>query len=181
TGQEMIVWGGQQPNNMAESTGAAYDPQTDTWRELAHAPVSGYFRHSAVWTGQEMIVWGWVQQSTAAPPENETAAYDPISDEWRMLSPAPFEGDRTGNDVGGQAAVWAGTMMLGWSGTLDDAGPLVLAFDPDTDQWHRLAAAPAPEWYHPRLAWTGTSLLVRGVPVDPDNSGAQLHFGDDQQ
>lgn len=181
TGQEMIVWGGQQANNRPESTGAAYDPNTDTWRVLAPAPVSGYFRHGAVWASHEMILWGWVHGSTTAPPENETAAYDPATDTWRMLSPAPFEGERSGDWVGGQAATWTGNMMLGWSGTLDDAGPLVLTFDPAHDTWTRLSPAGAPEWYHPTMVWTGSQLLVwggphQGVTDGPDISGAQLRF-----
>lgn len=56
TGSEMIVWGGSNAN-----TGQAYNPVTDTWRQLdvVNAPVlpGG---HTAVWTGHEMIVWGGI-------------------------------------------------------------------------------------------------------------------------
>jgi N-acetylneuraminic acid mutarotase len=50
----MIVWGGSNAN-----TGQAYDPITDTWRQLdvVNAPAAPG-GHTAVWTGHAMIVWG---------------------------------------------------------------------------------------------------------------------------
>jgi N-acetylneuraminic acid mutarotase len=54
SGGEMIVWGGSNAN-----TGQAYDPVTDSWRQLdvVNAPAARS-RHTAVWTGSTMIVWG---------------------------------------------------------------------------------------------------------------------------
>lgn len=179
TGEEMIVWGGQQANNPPVTSGAAYDPEDDSWRELSPAPVTGFFRHSAVWTGEEMLVWGWVHGT--AGQENETVAYDPAGDEWRELSPAPLDPPRPGEWVGGQSAVWVGSMLLAWSGTLDEDGPLALALDPDADQWTRLAQTPTPAWYHPQVVWTGSALVVWGGGGDDLGSrplgGAELRFG----
>src|ERR1041385_8698128 len=41
------------------TTGALYDPKTDTWTSLSNANAPpGRFEHSVVWTGSEMVVWG---------------------------------------------------------------------------------------------------------------------------
>ena len=179
TGEEMIVWGGQKANNAPVSSGAAYDPATNSWRQLSAAPVTGFYQHSAQWTGDEMLVWGWVHGTTGQ--QNETAAYDPATDRWRALSPAPLDPPPSSEGVGGQSAVWAGSMLLAWSGTLDDRGPLALAFDPAQDRWVRLAEAPTPAWYHPEVVWTGSSLVVWGGDGDdfgsPPLGGAELRFG----
>jgi N-acetylneuraminic acid mutarotase len=54
TGEEMIVWGGEDTN-----TGGRYDPRTDVWTPTttAGAP-TGRSLHSVIWTGKVMIVWG---------------------------------------------------------------------------------------------------------------------------
>src|SRR5260221_6371755 len=59
TGKYMLVWGGEDPTTSTKSTGARYDPATDTWTPLSttNAP-SKRFQHTAVWTGTQMIVWG---------------------------------------------------------------------------------------------------------------------------
>ena len=96
----------------------------------------GFYHHSAVWTGDEMIVWGWVHGTTGE--ENEAAAYDPATDTWRTLPPAPLPPARPCECNGGQSAVWTGDRMLAWSGTLDVDGPLMLSLDPATGEWQRL-------------------------------------------
>lgn len=181
TGEEMLVWGGQAANNPPVDTGAAYDPASNSWRELASAPASGFFRPSAVWTGEEMLIWGWMHESSGQ--ETETVAYRPDTDTWRELSPAPLDPPPPAAGNGGQSAVWAGNVMLAWTGTLDADGPRALAFNPDTDEWTRLSRAPTPALYHPKLAWTGDRLLVWGGPANtaehPQPNGAQLRFHTD--
>jgi hypothetical protein len=57
----MIAWGGEED---PDGVGAAYDPETDTWRPLSatNRPEPRAW-HAAVWTGREMIVWGGVANS----------------------------------------------------------------------------------------------------------------------
>jgi hypothetical protein len=60
TGSEMIAWGGGTIDSpLLFSSGARYDPVTDTWQQMSTsgAPSGGYL-HTAIWTGSEMIVWG---------------------------------------------------------------------------------------------------------------------------
>lgn len=67
SGSEMLIWGGCKPsvNNHCNTIGGnstapggAYNPSTDTWREIPPPPISGRTKHTAIWTGTEMIIWG---------------------------------------------------------------------------------------------------------------------------
>ena len=57
TGNEMIVWGGEDSNFKVTNTGGRYNPSTDSWTATSvnNAPAARDF-HTAVWTGNEMIV-----------------------------------------------------------------------------------------------------------------------------
>ena len=62
TGDSMVVWAGEEnpPANggARTSTGAIYDPATDSWTPTTMVDVPcARFWHTAVWTGTEMIVW----------------------------------------------------------------------------------------------------------------------------
>jgi hypothetical protein len=85
TGEEMIVFGAAlDGNNHADTetaVGVAYDPASDTWRELPPSDFSPQ-AHSAAWPGSgEMIAWDYEQAS---------AAYDPGTDRWRTLDRVPL-------------------------------------------------------------------------------------------
>jgi hypothetical protein len=86
SGEEMIVFGAAlDGNNHAETetaVGAAYDPETDTWRELPASDLSPQ-AHTTAWPGAgEMVAWDY---------EHASAAYDPASDAWRTLGRVPLE------------------------------------------------------------------------------------------
>ncbi len=58
TGDEMIVWGGQQ-GDVPVATGARYLPAADRWCPLPArgAPVARR-DHAGVWTGDALVIWG---------------------------------------------------------------------------------------------------------------------------
>src|SRR5438876_439290 len=62
TGNEMIVWGGNDndgPPPQYFNTGGRYNASTNSWMATTIANVpSARASHSAVWSGSEMIVWG---------------------------------------------------------------------------------------------------------------------------
>ena len=61
TGTEMIVWGGFVGDDIRTYDGAAYNPNTDTWRMLPTVPFSmggGVTIMTMVWTGDEAVVNG---------------------------------------------------------------------------------------------------------------------------
>ncbi|HEY9476045.1 MAG TPA: hypothetical protein VIS06_19625, partial [Mycobacteriales bacterium] len=82
TGREMLLWGA--------AIQAAYDPVTNHWRRLTALPPGpgqiGPGGHVMVWTGRQMIIWGGCCGGTEAGG----AAYDPATDSWRRLPPAPL-------------------------------------------------------------------------------------------
>ena len=57
TGNEMIVWGGEDGTQFALNTGGRYDPGSNTWTATStiNSP-DGRYVHTAIWTGSEMIV-----------------------------------------------------------------------------------------------------------------------------
>jgi len=105
TGTEMIVWGGyENMSNVAGNSGAAYNPQTDTWRPIPNCGASARAGHTAVWTGSEMIVWGGSDANTGQ-------AYNPVTNSWRQLAVVNAPSARWGH-----RAVWTGTTMIVWGG-----------------------------------------------------------------
>ncbi|CAN5515229.1 hypothetical protein BH24ACT26_BH24ACT26_14370 [soil metagenome] len=111
TGDEMVVFGALLDNNNASRTdhavGLAYDPESDSWRELAPSQLSP--QASAIaWTGSEVIAWDYGLRA---------AAYNPTKDRWRSLPDVPlksYECYPASVDIGsfvmawfcGQAALW---------------------------------------------------------------------------
>jgi hypothetical protein len=133
TGAELLVWGGAE--GQPTSSGAAYDPDADTWREMEDAPAA--VQQQAVWTGREMIVW-------------DGAAYDPVSDAWRMLPPAPVE------QLGTTKALWTGREVVVVTGPADK---VAAAYDPAADTWRRLPDLPR-TGNLTGAVWTGEEIVV---------------------
>ncbi len=113
--------------------------------------------HTALWSGQELLVWGGdIGQSS---PSAGGTAYQPLSDQWRVLSPLNAPSARSGH-----SAVWTGTEMILWGG----ATPGGYAtgggrFDPASQNWSALPTAGAPTGRQgPAVAWTGSRMIVWG-------------------
>jgi len=82
TGTEVIVAGATSDPGVTiagDVEGVAYDPETNSWRELPQAPVHSQATDAA-WTGAELVV---VDYSATA------AAYDPATNSWRELRDLP--------------------------------------------------------------------------------------------
>ncbi len=76
TGQEVLVFGsllnGKNRADTPTSVGAAYDPATDTWRELPPSALSPQAT-SAVWVDDRMVAWDY---------EVHSQEYDPARNAW---------------------------------------------------------------------------------------------------
>jgi len=131
TDREVVVWGGD---------GAAYDPETATWRTLSPAPLSaGSEPPIGVWTGDEVVILR----------DQAAAAWDPDTDAWRVLP------DAVTGRVG--AAVWTGTEIV--------TVPGPAALDPATGTWRDLPPPPAgieSLGQGSVIRWTGGEVLVVG-------------------
>ena len=164
TGTEMIVWGGRNfGQNLWFNTGARYNPTTDTWTPTsvgANVP-GGRYRHTAVWTGTEMLIWGGLNGQFPGP--TAVGRYDPGTDTW-TTSPA---GANTPSSRNGHSAVWTGTEMLVWGGTVIGPGTKTNTggrYDPATNTWSATSTGtnvPAARSGHTGL-WTGSELIVWG-------------------
>jgi hypothetical protein len=89
SGRELIVWGGTTTpagNSGGRADGAAYNPETNTWRRLALSPLSAGIT-SGVWTGSE-VLYGPTRSGNANGMIASTtaASYDPSTDTWRRLT-----------------------------------------------------------------------------------------------
>ncbi len=164
TGEEMIVWGGTYSLSdnccpCVKSDGARYDPETNSWTVISNsgAPRSRV-EHTAVWTGSEMIVWGGRYNSEDTPqsgcldvnPIETGARYDPATDVWLPVSPAPdAEYDHS--------AVWTGAEMIAFG---QGGG---LRYFPSTDIWQMLDSAGEPPGRTETTAvWSGNEMVVWG-------------------
>ena len=57
TGTELIAWGNATDSLDGPAIGMAYNPATDSWRELTPGPGRRQ-QPAAVWTGSELLIWG---------------------------------------------------------------------------------------------------------------------------
>lgn len=172
TGTEMIVWGGY-AGRQNFNDGAAYDPTTEQWTVLPPSPLLAVSGPLSVWTGTEMLIFGGGSDT----PIDQGAAYDPTTDTWRTLAPIPAA---LGDDVttSGSYAVWTGSEMLVWgffgdgSGTHGGGSLDAAAYDPSTNAWTVLTAAPVQTPMFGTAVWTGTEMIVWGQDNVPDVAGA---------
>jgi hypothetical protein len=153
TGSKMLVWGGLTSTGVT-STGAIYDPVTDSWTpmSMANVPVARH-SHSAVWTGSEMIVWGGFSNTY----ESTGGRYDPARDEWTAL---PF------STIKGRArhgAVWTGSDMVVWGGS-NGIGPIGdgSRYSLGANAWTNLPAGGPSARFNFTAAWTGSSFVAWG-------------------
>jgi hypothetical protein len=113
------------------------------WIRIAASPLGPREAATAVWTGQEVLVLGGDTSPcppTAScvqptdPPPRDAAAYDPVSDTWRLLADPPVS-------LGyAQPVVAGGTVYVL---TRSDQGAVsVLGYDPKADRWSDPAPPP---------------------------------------
>ena len=177
TGVEMVVWGGFESSDEPGAAlgyvahGAAYDPNADGWRLIPEAPIEGRDRPVAAWTGRELVVWGGYRDGgSRARWLADGAAWDPATDQWRELPPAPagtLGTDAVGGWTGDRFVVVTSTSAASW--------------DPATDAWTSLEAAPVRQgWRTAAIAdgrlviiafGDGASAQVEGAVLDPGTGG----------
>ncbi|HEX7043548.1 MAG TPA: Ig-like domain-containing protein [Burkholderiales bacterium] len=175
TGTEMIVWGGQGSGTYL-GDGKRYNPETDSWGDLAvggSAP-SARSNHTAVWTGTSMVVWGGTD---SLQQWNDGRIYTPPSGtgsgSWATIPPP---GGLSPREL--HTALWAPDRneMIVWGGR---SGVFLLfntgaRFNPATGKWlsTRTEGAPSGRVDHTAV-WTGREMIVwGGNDGTPRNDGA---------
>jgi hypothetical protein len=169
TGSELLVWGGYtdfDETNPAAS-GLLFDAAELTWRPTAPAPLEPRALMGSAWTGSELLVWGgWSGRYGYEFAEgflDDGAAYDPASDSWRVLPPAPI-------DARAPLSVWTGREMLVWGTAVrvEDRPRDGAAYDPATDSWRPIAEAPI-ELTDATAMWTGSEMIAFGAALHGGN------------
>jgi hypothetical protein len=145
------------------------------WRALPVLPAGQLApreRAAVVWTGRQLVYWG----GASHPPVRaraDGAAFDPATNRWATLPPAPEGQWHLEGDDG--VAVWTGREVLVWGGmTIPDPvrAPNLgtrargVAYDPARRSWRRLPAPPLQlRWVSGNqwVVWTGRELLAGGV------------------
>jgi hypothetical protein len=163
----LVVTRGSERNSPASS-----DFAHGTWDVLVAGPATGMDSATAIWTGKELILWGRnaVGAQVIAP---EPAAYNPRTGYWRRLNPPVSPSIQP---------VWTGREMIVWTGIgptdfgLGGAVPGA-SYDPVSDSWRTISAAPVQPTQGSTAVWTGRQVIVVGAvpkcndtancPIDP--------------
>ena len=132
-----------------------FDLGSGDWTATPVSPVGVV--GSAVWTGTEAIF----------PVSG--LSYDPETQSWGRLPPAPLE--RRGG-----ASVWTGSEVIVWGGrdrrfAAERDGA---AYDPATGTWRQIEPAPIPLNLFD-LVWTGKEAIAFGAELDGRNIAESSH------
>lgn len=160
------VWTGREAIHPVGGT--AYDPVSESWREVASFPLSPSGRYNVFWTGSEVLVWGIAcPQGTpgeALPCNMEGAALNLNENLWQIL---PASGLTWGTYV----TVWSGEELIAWGGDpeVNRVGGKELAafvggaaYDPNTDSWRKLPSSPLTDRVPAAGTWTGSEMIIWG-------------------
>jgi hypothetical protein len=161
TGRELISWGGGCCGD-SSSQGAAFNPDSDSWRRLASSPLAASQHAVGAWSGRELIMFVSGLDPDGKPIEGaaRAAAYNPATDTWRRIAAPPEI--RT-------SAVWDGDEIFLVGGTNPQGNPAAVgyAYNPATNRWRRLPAMKRGS-AQAVAAWTGRQLLVFGGETTPN-------------
>lgn len=169
---ELIVVGGERGGFERLRDGAAYDPEARQWRSITDVPPTVHRAAPAVFVGGRMTLWGGMGDESEGGVFAEGAAYDPTTDEWSDLPPAPIQ-PRTGHTV-----TASGDSMIVWGGGDDDASQTYAdgaVYRPATNSWTPVDEAPIAGRGGHSAVWTGEELIVWGGRAGAD--GTELADG----
>ena len=136
TGTELLVFDRGEP-----ARNYAYDPEADTWRQLADSPL------------REQWVAAWADgQAVVGDRKEGMAAYDLATDTWRSLPDIP--GGRILDSLD-----WTGEVVLAVTSGNQRSRPWITMLDPAIDRWTKPDKGPLDGrgW---GAEWVGDRLLV---------------------
>ncbi len=163
TGSELIMWGGG-GDDYVTADGYAFDTNSREWRPIPDGPLSARSEPASAWTGRELLIWGGRTECCDGSTTlmGDGAAFDPTTETWRPLAPAPIE-------ARSPFSAWTGDELLVWgSQDRDVRYSDGAAYNPATDTWRRIADGPI-EITDGTAAWTGNEMLVFGAALHGGN------------
>lgn len=172
TGEHLVIWGGYvytgYSDEVPEADGFIFDAREGTWEQMAPSPLGPRAVPASEWTGNELLIWGgWDNGSDSIVGFlDDGAAYDPTTDSWRRLPPAPLS-------ARAPLSVWTGQEFIVWGTHVRVNKPPRdgAAYDPLANTWRPIADAPI-DLTDATAAWTGREMIV---------FGAALHGGNDSE
>lgn len=144
TGTEFIVWGGfHYPSLVPTSTGARYNPTTNTWNTIA-APTSSQIAR-AVWTGTEMIIFC---------DDDKLLRYNPNTDTWTQTT-RPFCSSAAISSL----LVWTGTEAIYYGKPTGGQNAVMYKYNPNSNQFITCNTLNAPNIFFMDAIFTGKHVL----------------------
>lgn len=164
TGDAVILIGGDEwscpPNASCAvpefpplADGAAYDPESDTWRSIADAPVPFAWAETAV-IGD--TAYFWLPATGRVGTRPAFLSYTPATDTWAELAWPQAQSA----DSGWYRLVAAGDRLVAWAGSDEQGERPDWIFDPATTTWERLPDDPLSDAYDRELVWSGDRLVL---------------------
>jgi len=131
---ELYVLGGFTPD--ASSSVQAYDPESDSWREVADFPAIFHHPNVAV-VGGMLYVAGFLAGSSLRQGDGRTFAYDPEADEWSPRASMPV-----GTDRGSACVAALDDAIYVFGGASAATMPDASVYDTVADAWTSLPPMP---------------------------------------
>ena len=116
---------------------------------LDPGPLSRRLAADLVWTGEEMIVWGGRESPDQPNDLIDGAAFDPETDEWRLLASPPILRESLQTK-----AIWADDEMI----VVSPIG--TYGYDPDRDEWRLAGEGVQPPASNDRIRYLDGRLFV---------------------
>jgi hypothetical protein len=131
--------------------GAAFDPQTGTWRRIADSPVPFDWAEGAVIGNTAYL---WIPGSPGRPQAASAfLAYYIADDRWEELT-LPV------HDLGWYGIAQAGERIVAYTSSDEEREQSDFLFDPATKSWSELPADPLSPSFDRVMAWSGRELVL---------------------
>jgi hypothetical protein len=154
-----MIIGGNGDRTDGDASWAAYNPATDSWRELPDPPIRAGGVYAGTWTGTEVIF------TKARETGTSVYALNPNTGEWRQVA-------NPGRTLSQTSSVWTGDYIIYWGETGHPGRPLTqVAYDPVADTWTQLNTSPlTPRFAHQSTTVIGpnTVLIWGGADYGPE-------------
>jgi N-acetylneuraminic acid mutarotase len=154
---EVYVVGGFTPQ--VTDTVYAYNPELDTWRDVASFPVVAHHPNVAS-VGARLYVLGFHTGSGQRMGDGSSYAYDPMADSWSSLAPMPI-----GTERGASCTATHQDKIYIFGGTNDVALADASVYDPAGDTWTVLAPMPVARHHCIAAEWNDKIYIVSGRDV----------------
>lgn len=147
-----------EPSDPFLADGAVYDPATQSWGEIADAPIPIGYGSSSVVDGKLYLL---VSEYGSTHPSTRAAflCYDAAGDRWEELRLPREHEERILTSRGPRVVAFQSSQE---NGVKED-----LVYDPETDSWAELPPDPLRESFDRWMVWTDEGLVLTAIEDVP--------------